>query len=185
MKKPYSAYSTLFHTIYDEQQPVGYLGRGAHYSVIRAVQWRDSAGTQLAKPSLQDIAIVWDEDHDIRVIEVVGKFYLENILWPVLFVGERKGNLSVIMDSAIVNKSPHQAKQIEEQMASIVDDLESDCWGCDVSFFDTATQTFDAPMEIIQDSDERVGVYLKNIYSLWCLGTHDPKALLRFYAQQE
>jgi hypothetical protein len=41
--------------------------------------------------------VIWDEDHDERVIGVVERMYFAGLLHPVLFVGERKGSLTVVL----------------------------------------------------------------------------------------
>ena len=43
-------YSTLFSCLYDEPDPVGQLGRGTHYSVMRSVEWLDVTRRPLALP---------------------------------------------------------------------------------------------------------------------------------------
>jgi predicted nucleic acid-binding protein len=53
-------YSPYFKTLYDQPEPIGRLGRGTHYSVLRC----------LGLSGFHDFAIIWDEDHDKRVIAV-------------------------------------------------------------------------------------------------------------------
>ena len=57
-------YSPFFSTLHDEDGPVGHLGGGTHYSVLRAVLWEP-------EPAFHDFAVVWDEDHDLRVVWVL------------------------------------------------------------------------------------------------------------------
>ena len=68
-------YSAFFETLHDERTPTGKLGRGTHYSVLRAVVFSDSMGKPLTAAQFADFAIIWDEDHDERVIEPIEKFY--------------------------------------------------------------------------------------------------------------
>lgn len=42
-------YSDFFKTLHDEEAPTGNLGRGTHYSVLRAVVFSDSAGKPLTE----------------------------------------------------------------------------------------------------------------------------------------
>ena len=75
-------YSPFFQTLYDEQAPVGHLGRGTHYSVLRAAVFHDELGEILPEnrykgphAKFHDFAVIWDEDHDKRVIEVIEQIY--------------------------------------------------------------------------------------------------------------
>ena len=83
-------YMQLATTLYDEQQPVGHLGRGTHYSVLRTTTWVSAAGERLDKPHPHDLAVIWDEDHDERVIQVIRRLRKEGLLSPVLFIGEEE-----------------------------------------------------------------------------------------------
>src|SRR5258708_7952549 len=94
------SYSPFFNTLHDETAPVGDLGRGTHYSVMRAITWHDAQLRVLPKASALDFAIIWDEDHDTRVVALVEKMYFEGLLAPVRFVGERKGMFTVLIDPA-------------------------------------------------------------------------------------
>src|SRR4051812_20247485 len=68
-------YSEFFQTLHDEQAPVGYLGRGTHYSILRAVVFSDSLAKPLFDARFLDFAVIWDEDHDARIIEPIQKLY--------------------------------------------------------------------------------------------------------------
>ena len=85
------AYSTLFCCLYNESAPIGSIGRGCHYSVFRSVEWLDVTRSPLELPEMHDFAVIWDEDHDTRVINVIERIYLSGLLSPIQFVGERKG----------------------------------------------------------------------------------------------
>ena len=93
-------YSPFFQPLHDETRPVGHFGRGTHYSVLRVPIWHDERLQPLAQGELLDFAIIWDEDHDERVIEPIEEMYFAGLLAPVRFIGERKGTLSVLIDSA-------------------------------------------------------------------------------------
>ena len=94
---PMPIYSTLFSCLYDEPSPVGNLGRGAHYSIFRSVEWLDVIREPLIIPQVHDFAVIWDEDHDIRVIQVIEAIYMAGLLSPIQFIGERKGTLTIIV----------------------------------------------------------------------------------------
>jgi hypothetical protein len=73
------------------------LSAGTHYSVLRVPIWQDEWLNPLAQGLLLDFAVIWDEDHDARVMEAVETLYFSGLLSPVRFIGERKGSLSVLI----------------------------------------------------------------------------------------
>lgn len=85
-------YSTLFQTVYDEQEPVVGIGRGCHYSILRA---KDN--TRKDVNAYFDFAVLWDEDHDKRVIPVLEALYQKKLLVNYVVVGERKGGLTAVL----------------------------------------------------------------------------------------
>ncbi len=147
-------YSHFFSTIYDEQQPIGTLGRGAHYSVLRAVIWNPT-------PKFHDFAVIWDEDHDLRVIWVIEQMYMQNLLAPALAIGERKGSITVLTESVPTDK-------YKGQIDAITTSVPSDSFPSTVDAFATATGL------IISADEIRVRAYLAGIAALWSLGNKDP-----------
>lgn len=163
-------YSTLFTCLHDEPAPVGQIGRGAHYSVFRAVAWRDDCLQPLDRPQLHDFGLIWDEDHDERVIDAVERIYMEGLLSPVQFIGERKGSLTILV-TARFRLSPDiqaYAKAIQ-RICSALDDP----WSLSIGFIDR-TPGSPCPISseyIIQTDEQRSGIYLRNIDALWNLGS--------------
>jgi hypothetical protein len=169
----FPVYSTLFSTIYNEQEPVGHLGRGSHYSVLRFVEWLDVNCTPLSMPQIHDIAVVWDEDHDTRVIEAIEKIYMAGLLSPIQFVGERKGHLSVIVDAKYYfHDSGKTLKNYAQAVEDIAQSLD-DPWSSEVGSFNPSPDSDEQCIiqGLINDRDYRVVTYLKNIDLLWSLGT--------------
>ena len=80
-------YSRFFETLYDEQEDTGKIGRGCHYSILRA---------QYKKSDFFYFAVIWDEDHDERVLECLEWLYEMKLLHHYLLVGERKGGFTAI-----------------------------------------------------------------------------------------
>src|SRR5689334_14900115 len=95
------AYSPFFQTLHDETAPAGTLGRGTHYSVLRAVVFHDAKSRPLKTAAYADFAIVWDEDHDTRVIEPVEILYRSGLLPAFPIIGERKGTLNAIVSDEV------------------------------------------------------------------------------------
>src|SRR5690606_15837476 len=86
-------YSPYFTTLYDQQAPVGKLGRGTHYSILRATCWDLLEDYSRTRAKHFDFAILWDEDHDTRIIQCIEELYLEGLLPRFIAFGERKGIL--------------------------------------------------------------------------------------------
>lgn len=172
----YPIYSSLFSTIYDENIPVGNLGRGTHYSVLRCTEWFDVIRSPLQEAQIHDFAVIWDEDHDTRVISVIEKLYIAGLLSPVQFIGERKGLLTLIVASRFYYHGKEDIiNSYKKQVNDVSTNIEFDSWPSDVGSFDRV------PMGehlcilggIIAAEEHRVLTYLKNIDSLWMLGTKE------------
>jgi hypothetical protein len=158
------SYCPFFHTLYDEKQPHGNLGRGTHYSVLRAPSWHDERFNRLNRCAFLDFAVVWDEDHDERVLEPLEALYREGLLAPVRYIGERKGMLSVVLaPEAAVAWGADEFTRYSNKVQAISDSLE-DPWGSEVRSSDDSNQC------IIHDSAPRIRTYLDNIHMLWQLG---------------
>lgn len=153
------SYSSLFQTIHDESKPVGHIGRGTHYSVLEALLWQDTKGNSFVPPKPHSFAVIWDEDHDERVIGVARALYLNGLLSPVRFIGERKASLRIVVDELPTERV------IEEMNGTCGDVVEGygDCWDTDIVLLEDG-------LKIIADRDETVTTYLENITNLWCLG---------------
>lgn len=152
-------YSEFFQTLHDEVPPYRIFGRGTHYSVLRAVVFGDSEGNMVGSARFLDFAIIWDEDHDDRVIEPVEKIYLAGLFPHFLMFGERKGGFS-----AIATADSPQRSLLQERVNEITQQLAiGDSWH-------TMIGTLDDPGAIISEKDERVTLYLSNIMMLWRLG---------------
>lgn len=97
-----SSYSPLFITLHDETTPTGSDIAGTHHSILRAVIFTQPSpylkNTRLA--SFLDVAVIWDRDHDERVIRVLESLYLLGGLTPVKAIRERKGILYVFLEPA-------------------------------------------------------------------------------------
>jgi hypothetical protein len=164
------SYSPFFQTLHDETRPVGQLGRGTHYSVLRVPIWRDEWLNPLAQGLLLDFAVIWDEDHDARVMEAVETLYFSGLLSPVRFIGERKGSLSVLINDESVGPWNETAlRNYREAVGDIGQSLE-DPWPV------TVDQVFGQRHSIIHAAPEDVATYLRNIHLLWQLGAKPSSA---------
>lgn len=168
-------YSKLFTCLYDEPEPVGSLGRGTHYSVFRAVEWLDVTRQPLQLPQIHDFAVIWDEDHDERVIDAVEQIYMAGLLSPIQFIGERKGGLTAIVAARYYFSLSEAETEIYRRAIEAIAQDQPDPWHAMLGSFDRSP---DSPHQtffegIINDSEHKIFLYLANIDSLWRLGTHD------------
>lgn len=170
-------YSDFFHCVHDEPSDYGSLGRGTHYSILRAIEWLDVIGKPVSNGLVHDFAVIWDEDHDTRVIEAIERMYMEGLLFAVQFVGERKGTITVIVDPKFYRQLGNSGldtykRKIEEITSSL---SSGDDWPCDVGTFSKPIFKSSSPQPeygwLINDSFERVDTYLRNIDNLWSLGS--------------
>ena len=179
------SYSQLFSCLYDQGEPVGTLGRGTHYSVFRAVTSFDNGLVPLDRPKLHDFAVIWDEDHDERVIPVVEGLLMQGLLAPVLFIGERKGTLNVIVDDALFTDSSVNA---DEYIKAVEDVCESnsdgDHWPTEVVSLKRMPLGLSGAElgGIVHDQDVRVLTYLRAIDVLWKLGVKEHRRVVRLAA---
>lgn len=112
-------YSEFFRTEYDEQHNVGALE--AHYSIICA--------PLLAKPDspieLQRLAVIWDQDHDERVIALLEAAYFQGLLAPSIFcIAEHKGHVAVITNGDLGESERQRQSRFWQRISDdvIVDD---------------------------------------------------------------
>jgi hypothetical protein len=162
-------YSTLFACLYDQPEPVGNLGRGTHYSVFRSVEWLDVMRKPLLEPHVHDFAVLWDEDHDTRVIPVIEQIYMAGLLSPVQFIGERKGGLFVV----VAAKFGTHDKDYISKLSEIAGDAVGDSWHVSLGMFDRqpGNEHQNDPNGIVNDKHHAVVSYLTTIDALWKLGT--------------
>jgi len=172
------AYSPFFQVLHDERSPVGNLGRGTHYSVVRAilpvleesdptsVEEQIFGGARRRQLELLDFAIIWDEDHDERIWGVIERLHVAGLLAPARFIGERKGSVTVICDPKTNYGDgglDRYCQLVEKHTAT--DD--GDEWPIDVV---QGIGNGNGNGHIIHDSNERVDAYLRGIEASWKLG---------------
>jgi Bacterial RNA polymerase, alpha chain C terminal domain len=251
-------YSDFFKTLHDETGPTGHLGRGTHYSVLRAIVFHDPLGKALPEGQFADFAVIWDEDHDERVMVPIEEFYRRGILSSFLVFGERKGAFTAILSNkissaidaipfnpaflykvdelnlslhsanalrnadivyigdlvqmtdleilcgttignkslgeikrALVQRGLHLATEIPDWLPENIqkftalrartefleEEIGSICQLLDDPWISTAVTLGSADNPIIQDENEKVGLYLKNLEMLWKLGLEPWKLL--------
>lgn len=167
------AYSPFFQVLHDERSPVGNLGRGTHYSVIRTllpVMEPDAPEEQVfgsarcCRLQMLNLAIIWDEDHDERIWGVIERLHAAGLLAPVHFIGERKGSVTVICDPTTdygIGGFDRYCQLVEKMMCT----NDGDEWSVHVM-----QGIGDDSGWIIDASKARVQAYLRGIEATWTLG---------------
>jgi hypothetical protein len=159
-------YSHFFSVLYDEPGPVGNLGRGTHHSVIRIFS-RHPPGRITG--NFNDVAIIWDEDHDTRVITAIELMIMNgSFVYDILFIGERKGMLSIIvreMHLSILAK-------VQDRLDAFANDFE-DPWEVSIKCLSNTDHS------IINCGQDRINAYLHGIDALWSLGNKSAYITLR------
>lgn len=157
-------YSHFFQTLHDETDPVGSLGRGTHYSVFRATVFHDEFAKPLEAAKFLDFAVIWDEDHDERVLLPIDRLYRSGDLSSFIMFGERKGMF-------FCNVAPRfngvRLPVAERAVAAACDNVDGDHWPINISFGQPGGGG------IISASERSVELYLDTINMLWNLGLKD------------
>lgn len=158
-------YSPFFQTLHDERSPAGHLGDGTHASILRAMVFSDPYQRPLSGGIEVDFAVIWDADHDTRVIKAVEAIYRAGFLSSILMIGERKGTLHAIAsDNVLQEGGDHHFKYLEKKLHDVAQGMEGDPWS-------SSLRRFASPgREIINDEEEKVRLYLSNLKMLWRLG---------------
>lgn len=169
-------YSTLFHCLYDEQSPK--TRRFPHYSVFRAIDSRDVSHRLTESPRVHDFAVIWDDDHDTRIIPVLEEMLMAGLLPGVQFIGEHKGTLTIILAAPTYFEIDLTAftNKIEKLSAAA-----QDCWQVEVGIFDRSegnlkTQHQCDFQSIVGGYDADVA-YLFTIDAMWSLGTKEWRSI--------
>lgn len=167
-----TSYSPFFTTIYDEPQQLGKIGGGSHYSILRCSEWTDQCLERTETGNVHDLCVIWDSDHDTRIIEVLETIYMKGGLSPVLFVAERKGGVTFLLNSAYTKAHPTNKYDWSKKVREICKNVsQGDHWSVDVAVFnkmlDFGTQDF---KQIIPENDVVIESYLRFIDSNWNLG---------------
>lgn len=106
--------------------------------------------------------MIWDQDHDPRVIEAIEKIYLAGLLPRFVIFGERKGVFTAIITGKFMDES--QQSWLSEKVHAVTCNLDNDSWP------GLAVELENADNKIISDKPHKVLLYLENLIMLWELG---------------
>jgi hypothetical protein len=165
--------------------------RGTHYSVLRAIVFHNRLGKPLTKGYCVNFAVIWDEDHDTRVMEPIEEIYCRGLLSSFAMFGESKGFFTAILEEHLgrylqapkgrtILGTKERIEFLPTEINAICQSLD-DPWPSKVVGLGSANNPIIAKNPLISDDDENVSLYLKNLEMLWRLGgigTAEPAALV-------
>lgn len=168
-------YSPYFGTLYDEQDYHGSLGRGTHHSVLQCAEFYDVELTPVKTAHVHKFSVIWDEDHDTRVIDFAERLYMNGQLAPVQFIGERKGGASIVLASRFrFARYDGHLEEYLEQASALAEDVSGDHFSVEIGFLDRSVfgiQPHGHYSGMINDRPEKEEYYLRSIDAVWDLGT--------------
>lgn len=167
------AYSTLLQCLYDQAHPV--VSHYGHYSVFRAIDSRDVTQKPTPVPRIHDFAVIWDDDHDSRIIPVIEEMLMAGLLPGVQFIGEHKGTLTIILAARTYWEIDLEA--FKTKVASLTP-AAGDFWDVRVGMFDHSPSSLRTGhqcdfQEIIGLPEDATHAYLLAIDGMWNLGTKE------------
>src|SRR5262245_48555542 len=120
------SYSHFFQTLHDEGSPTGHLGNGTHVSILRAIVFHDPNLMELTTGAFADLAVIWDEDHDTRVIKAIESIYRAGFLGSILMIGERQGTLNAVVSEHVQDTT--RLSLLEDKLRDVAQKMEGDAW---------------------------------------------------------
>ena len=167
------AYSTLIQCLFDQAHPV--VPHYSHYSVIRAIDSRDVTQKSTPLPRVHDFAVIWDEDHDRRIIPVIEEMLMASLLPGVQFIGEHKGTLTIILAARtywVIDLEAFKVKVTSLTQAA------GDFWDVRVGMFDHSPNNLRIGhqcdfQDILGLAEDATHAYLLAIDGMWNLGTKE------------
>ena len=124
------SYSPFFQTLHDERSPTGRLGNGTHATILRAIVFHDPQMRSISRGAEADFAVIWDTDHDTRVIKAVEAIYRAGFLGSMLMVGESKGVLH-----AIRSRRRDDHGYLKGRLHEVAQSMEGDPWSSSLHEF--------------------------------------------------
>ena len=135
---------------------------GARSSILRATVFHDEMGAPLSEAMFADFGVIWDEDHDERMIEPIEAIYWAADLASFLFFGERKGSFCAVLSDDV--RTQERGALLDERVSAVTRALPDDPWPACV-----IREGTEGSSNMSDDSDKVV--YLANLRMLWRLGT--------------
>lgn len=167
------AYSTFLQCLYDQSSPV--VPHYGHYSIFRAIDSRDVTQKPTLLPRVHDFAVIWDDDHDRRIIPVIEEMLMAGLLPGVQFLGEHKGTLTIILAART-----YWLIDLDSFTANVLDLTKAvgDVWDIRVGMFDHSPNSLRTGQQcdfqgILGLAEDATHAYLLAIDGMWRLGSKE------------
>ena len=157
-------HSPFFQTLHDGSRSADRLGGRTHYSVLRVPIWHDEWLNPVTQASLLDFAIIWDEDHDVRVMDAVEEMYFAGLLSPVRFIGERNGRLAVLLAARTIEAWTEGTLRDYKAAVDRISQGMAEPWAS------TVDEMFGREHSIMDGLPREVDAHLDDIQLTWQLG---------------
>ena len=157
-------YSPFFQILHDGAHAADQSSGDTHYSVLRVPIWHDEWLNPLLQASLLDFAIIWDEDHDVRVVDAIEEIYFAGLLGPVRFMGERSGRLTVLLAPRTIEAWTPETLEGFAAAVSRISQALAEPWAS------TVDDMFGREHSIMEGEPEELDAYLDDIQLFWQLG---------------
>lgn len=176
------SYSKIFQCLFDQPE-VGV--RPLPYTIFRAFDSKDVTQKPTSTPHIHDFCVLWDEDHDERVIHVAESLFSAGLLPGVQFLRESKGTLHIILAAKTFFEVKEPQKVYSDHMHQVIPLLD-DFWHPEVGMYDRSDLgQFNNPHQcefngLLGSNPSLTLCKLWNIDHQWDLGTkpmHSPKKL--------
>jgi hypothetical protein len=156
-------YSEFFETLHDEQGRVGSML--CHYSILRAMVFHDEFGNALPIARRQKFAVIWDDDHDERIIQPIEKLFCEGLLSSFVMFGEQKAVFyAMAAEQLAAPKFKARVSHLEKRIEAACHYIDiGDQWGAQLEWIN-------APGLMMNASDDKARLYAATIKMLWDLG---------------
>lgn len=175
-------YSTVLHCLYD--QPVPPTPHFPGYSIFRGVSSQNVEQKPNDLPLVHDFAVFWDDDHDIRIIQLLEEMLFAGLLPGVQFIGEHKGELNVILAARTFFQI--DSKKYGQRLSEL-SSVTGDRWTVRVGMIDVSPASRQTGhqcdyVNLIGLPHHETDAFLVTLDAMWQLGT---KKWIGFDAKKE
>jgi len=164
-------HSSVLHCLFDQTLPS--TSSYPAYSVFRAVSAQDVTQKPTSLPCVHDFAIIWDDDHDTRIIKLLEEMLFSGLLPGVQFIGEHKGTLTLILAA-----KTYFEIDIDDYKKRVSDlcGVTGDLWAVEIGMIDVTPESRKTAHQC--DYQNLIGLphyltdaYLVTLDAMWQLGT--------------
>jgi hypothetical protein len=162
-------YSTILACLFDQAGPAIVNGGNPSYSIFRVTQARDQIGQRVDRMTVHDLAIIWDDDHDERVVYALERLHLAGLLWPVVFASENRGTLTMFIQGGLSLPSNFEEEVREACSAAVKDN-----WHVTFPIYNRPSPfNFNPGLDVVPGASLNAISYLCAIDAQWKLGLRE------------